>query len=90
MRFFIVSDLLRDSPLEITILTGGLDLLSATPGTVKWVDGMVWPGSDQWLLAPKTPFLVNNVSVGSVKHYGNLTMYWIDEAGHMVGASSVS
>ncbi|XP_033340669.2 retinoid-inducible serine carboxypeptidase [Megalopta genalis] len=76
--------LLNQTNLKVDVITGQLDLIVDTPGTVNWVENMKWKYSNIWLKARRQPLVVQDVIEGYVKSYGNLAMYWVNRAGHMV------
>jgi hypothetical protein len=53
-------------------------------GTVEWVDKLKFEGAEDWKLTNRKPIVVNDVVEGYYKKLGNLGMYWVDRAGHMV------
>ncbi|KZC04812.1 Retinoid-inducible serine carboxypeptidase [Dufourea novaeangliae] len=76
--------LLNQTDLKVVVLTGHLDLIVDTPGTVLWVEKMKWKDADAWTKAARTPLAVGNVIEGYAKSYRNFAMYWVNRAGHMV------
>lgn len=48
------------------------------------MEKLQWENAYEWKSAPREPVVVDNVIEGYVKAYGNLKMYWINRAGHMV------
>ncbi|XP_043474711.1 retinoid-inducible serine carboxypeptidase-like [Leptopilina heterotoma] len=80
----IVELLLNETDIKVFVYTGQLDLIVDTPGTLLWVEKLQWENANEWKWAPREPVVVNNVIEGYVKAYGNLKMYWINRAGHMV------
>ena len=79
-----VEELLNNTKLEVVVFTGNLDLIVDTPGTVEWVDKMNWVGAKKWKTAPRKSLVVNKYVEGYVKNVGNLYLYWVHRAGHMV------
>ncbi|XP_031840488.1 retinoid-inducible serine carboxypeptidase [Nomia melanderi] len=76
--------LLNQTDLKVIVLTGQLDLIVDTPGTFDWVDKMQWKGRREWRLTDRVPLTAQNVIEGYATSYGNLAMYWVNRAGHMV------
>lgn len=79
----IVEMLLNGTDLNIIIYTGQLDLVVSTPGTLRWVEKLQWPGREGYLDAPREGIGHEGVLEGYEKCYGKLSMYWINRAGHM-------
>jgi serine carboxypeptidase 1 len=80
----IVEELLNTTDLNVAVYNGQLDLIVDTPGTVEWVDKLKFEGAEDWKLTNRKPIVVNDVVEGYYKKLGNLGMYWVDRAGHMV------
>lgn len=81
----LVEELLNTTSLSVNVLTGQLDLIVDTPGTVLWVDRLKWPGAQTWnSVASRNPLIINGFIEGYVKQVDNLALYWVDRAGHMV------
>ena len=76
--------LLNQTDLKVVVLTGQLDLIVDTPGTLQWVEKMKWKNAATWLNSSRLPLTSNGVIEGYVKSYSNFSMYWINRAGHMV------
>ena len=76
--------LLNQTDLKVVVLTGQLDLIVDTPGTLQWVEKMKWKNAAAWLNSTRLPLTSNGVVEGFVKSYSNFTMYWVNRAGHMV------
>lgn len=51
---------------------------------MKWVNNLKWDGKDDWDTASRRGFSVGTYFEGNVKESGNLAVYWVDRAGHMV------
>lgn len=66
------------------MISGHLDLICATPGTVKWVNNMKWSGASNYKAAPRETVSVNGVIEGYSRREDNFSMYWILRSGHMV------
>ncbi|XP_066592767.1 probable cytochrome P450 305a1 [Prorops nasuta] len=84
----VVERLLNETNIGVYVYNGQLDLIVDTPGTLEWVEKLKWSGSSAWLSSPRNAVVANNVIEGYVKAYGNLKMYWINRAGHMVPADN--
>lgn len=83
-------DELLSNGINVTIYSGQLDLICATPGTEAWVRKLKWTGMDGFRDAPRTPLYCNGSggTAAFVKSYRNLAFYWILLAGHMVPADN--
>ncbi|XP_065073497.1 retinoid-inducible serine carboxypeptidase-like [Ochlerotatus camptorhynchus] len=75
--------LLNNTNVNVIVYTGQLDLVVCTPGTVRWVEKLQWPGSVEYLNAPRTGMGYLGVLEGYAKCYDRLSMYWINRSGHM-------
>ncbi|XP_065355870.1 retinoid-inducible serine carboxypeptidase-like [Calliphora vicina] len=84
----IVSELLDNTNLKVGVLSGQLDLICATPGTVNWIEKMQWSYRDEYVKAPRLGISVNRILEGYEKSAGNFTMFWVNRAGHMVPADN--
>ncbi|XP_060523994.1 retinoid-inducible serine carboxypeptidase-like [Cylas formicarius] len=84
----VVERLLNETSISVNVLSGQLDLIVATPGTVKWVENLRWKNASEYLKAPRRGFSVNGIYEGYEKSYGTLTFYWVLRAGHMVPADN--
>ncbi|XP_060523995.1 retinoid-inducible serine carboxypeptidase-like [Cylas formicarius] len=84
----VVERLLNETTISVNVLSGQLDLIVATPGTVKWVEDLKWKNASQYLKAPRRGFSVNGIYEGYEKSYGTFTFYWVLRAGHMVPADN--
>ncbi|CAK9829031.1 Retinoid-inducible serine carboxypeptidase [Anthophora retusa] len=80
----IVEALLNETNLKVVVLTGHMDLIVDTPGTLVWVEKMKWKGAASWRDSVRAPLVVKDNIEGYVKSHGNFAMYWVDRAGHMV------
>ncbi|RZC37320.1 uncharacterized protein BDFB_011030, partial [Asbolus verrucosus] len=80
----IVELLLNTTDIKVAVYNGQLDLIVDTPGTVKWVDELKFDGANNWKRAQRNSIVVNNIVEGYYKKVGNLAMYWVNRAGHMV------
>ncbi|XP_005186527.1 retinoid-inducible serine carboxypeptidase [Musca domestica] len=84
----IVNELLDHTPLRVSVFSGQLDLICATPGTVNWIEKMRWSYRNEYLNAPRLGISVDRVLEGYEKTVGNFSMFWINRAGHMVPADN--
>ncbi|XP_076650148.1 retinoid-inducible serine carboxypeptidase [Halictus rubicundus] len=76
--------LLNQTDLKVVVLTGQLDLIVDTPGTLIWVEKMKWKDSTWWMKSKRQPLTSQGVIEGYVKSYKNFAFYWVNRAGHMV------
>ena len=76
--------LLNETTIDVSIITGQLDLVAATPGTVKWVSKVKWEGREEFYASARKPIAVHGIQEGFYKEHANLAFYWIHRAGHMV------
>lgn len=53
-------------------------------GTVIWVDNLKWASKSQWKTAARNAVVVDGIIEGFVKSVNNLSLYWVNRAGHMV------
>lgn len=72
----------------MSIVSGQLDLIVATPGTVKWVNNLNSIYSDKYKSNDRSPMIVDDVLEGYIRRAGPFSMYWVDRAGHMVPADN--
>ncbi|XP_076623312.1 retinoid-inducible serine carboxypeptidase [Colletes latitarsis] len=79
-----VERLLDETDMKVMVLTGHLDLIVDTPGTLQWVERMKWKDASAWMKAPRVPLVSGSIIEGYVKSYRNFSMYWVQRAGHMV------
>ncbi|KAK4882849.1 hypothetical protein RN001_006168 [Aquatica leii] len=84
----IMERLLNETKLKVQVLSGQLDLIVDTPGTMLWVDKLKWSGSSSWPNVPRTAISVDNINEGYKKVLGNFYVYWINRSGHMVPADN--
>ncbi|CAL7939973.1 unnamed protein product [Xylocopa violacea] len=80
----IVESLLNETNLKVAVISGHLDLIVDTPGTLHWVEKMKWKNATSWHKSSRLPLVVKNTIEGYVKSYRNFAMYWVNRAGHMV------
>jgi len=76
--------LLEETPIQVGIYSGILDLLCATPGTVNWIRRLKWRRSLEYAKAPRTAIRIEGMLEGYEKHGGRLSMFWVFRAGHLV------
>ncbi|KAB0800565.1 hypothetical protein PPYR_06305 [Photinus pyralis] len=84
----IVAKVLDETNLKVQVVSGQLDLIVDTLGTVVWVDNMKWSRSREWSTVPRTVLSVNGVNEGYQKKLGNFALYWVNRAGHRVPADN--
>lgn len=83
-----MEELLNSTDLTVAVLTGQLDLIVDTPGTVLWVDRLKWPGAASWATAQRVPLAIDGFIEGYVKNVNNLYLFWVNRSGHMVSVLS--
>lgn len=81
---FLVEKLLNETSIDVNVITGQLDLISATPGTVNWVRKLRWPGAVAFADSERKVIGVNYVLEGYYRKHGALALYWVNRAGHSV------
>lgn len=85
----VVDTLLNSTDIKVVVYSGQLDLIVDTVGTLKWVQGLKWPGIKGFIKAPRTPIVLDkNLTAGFFKTFKNFSFFWILRAGHMVPADS--
>ncbi|XP_017772123.1 PREDICTED: retinoid-inducible serine carboxypeptidase-like [Nicrophorus vespilloides] len=84
----VVEQLLNSTDIKVFVFSGQLDLIVDTPGTVLWVDRLNWAGKKQWETAKRNVISVEGINEGYRKEVGNLGLYWVNRAGHMVPADN--
>lgn len=72
-----VEKLLNTTAVKVVVYSGILDLICATPGTVKWVNNLNWHGRSKYLKAERKPFGVDKIFEGFSRSFDNFTMYWV-------------
>ena len=80
--------LLNNTQIEVVVITGQLDLIVATPGTVMWVDRLSFAEKQEYVAFPRSAIAVNGILEGYRKHAGKFSMYWVNRSGHMVPADN--
>ncbi|KAG8227938.1 hypothetical protein J437_LFUL008750, partial [Ladona fulva] len=83
-----VETLLDNTDLDVNVVSGQLDLIVDTPGTVNWVDRLQWSGSYQWKNAPRETLVADSYIEGFTKQFNSLKLFWVLRAGHMVPADN--
>ncbi|XP_063594723.1 retinoid-inducible serine carboxypeptidase-like [Penaeus indicus] len=84
-----VEMLLNTTSMSVVVYNGQLDLIVDTPGVEKWVEGMKWAGTNQWISAARKPIESSaGVTEAFSKNFKNFIFYWILKAGHMVPADA--
>lgn len=84
----VVELLLNNTQVVVLCITGQLDLIVATPGTVMWVDRLKFPEKDTYVSNARMGIAVDDVLEGYYKTAGHFHMYWINRSGHMVPADN--
>lgn len=72
----LVEEVLNNTTLKVVVYNGQLDLICATPGTVKWINKMTWKGSLDYKQASRSGIGVDGNLEGYKRHFGNFSMYW--------------
>ena len=80
--------LLNETSVEVNIITGQLDLIVDTPGTMRWVNRLKWNEAVGFKNAVRRPIYVESILEGFYKNYDKFTLFWINRAGHMVPADN--
>ncbi|XP_060524569.1 retinoid-inducible serine carboxypeptidase-like [Cylas formicarius] len=84
-----VERILNDTNLTVAVYNGQLDLIVATPGTLKWVDNLKWNKANEWTTNTlRKSFAVGHIIEGYEKSTENLHLYWVNRAGHSVPADN--
>uniref|UniRef100_A0A914WGU4 Retinoid-inducible serine carboxypeptidase n=1 Tax=Plectus sambesii TaxID=2011161 RepID=A0A914WGU4_9BILA len=79
--------LLVNTPLNVSVYNGQLDLICDTIGTELWVSRLRWPDLRKFSARDRLAFHVGNDdsrTAGFYKQYNNFRFFWIMRAGHMV------
>lgn len=76
--------LLNTTDIQVNIITGQLDLIVATPGTVEWVNHIKWKDGAHLKDVNRNAISCNGILEGYSQIHGNFGLYWINRAGHMV------
>lgn len=84
----VVELLLNNTMVEVVVITGQLDLIVATPGTVMWVDRLKFNEKPTYVSNNRVGMSVDNILEGYYKTAGRFSMYWINRSGHMVPADN--
>lgn len=84
----VVELLLNNTLVEVLVITGQLDLIVATPGTVRWVDRLKFPEKTAYVTNPRSALAVDGILEGYFKTAGRFSMFWVNRAGHMVPADN--
>ncbi|KAF2898895.1 hypothetical protein ILUMI_07278 [Ignelater luminosus] len=80
--------LLDETTVKVQVVTGQLDLIVDTPGTLQCVELLKWSRSHEWKDVPRDALSVNGINEGYQKLLGKFSMYWVNRAGHMVPADN--
>ena len=81
--------MLWDAGLPVIIYNGQLDLICATLGVDAWLDKLQWSGLAEFQALQPYPLhasKANRNTAAFVKHYQNLMMFTVMNAGHMIPA----
>lgn len=84
----VVELLLNNTLIDVVVITGQLDLIVATPGTVMWVDRLKFPEKPEYVAFKRAAIPVGGILEGYQKHAGRFSMYWVNRSGHMVPADN--
>lgn len=84
----VVELLLNNTMIEVVVITGQLDLIVATPGTVMWVDRLKFSDKAEYVAHSRTGVAVDGILEGYMKKAGRFSMYWVNRSGHMVPADN--
>ncbi|XP_034950203.1 retinoid-inducible serine carboxypeptidase-like isoform X2 [Chelonus insularis] len=79
-----VNRILEETNLKVFVLSGQLDFIVPTTGTLRWVENLKWNSIKHWKNATKISISVDNVVEGYVKEYDKFKFFWISRAGHML------
>ncbi|XP_005186530.1 retinoid-inducible serine carboxypeptidase [Musca domestica] len=80
----IVEELLNKTNVKVSVFTGQLDVICATPGTINWIEKLRWLHRDEYVRAPRLPIRIDGNIEGYEKSGGNFTLFWVNRAGHVV------
>lgn len=86
--FVTVARVLELNRYKVNVQAGQLDLVVALPGSIEWVNGMMWSGREEYLNNTRMPLVVDNVIEGYYRRSANFTMFWALRAGHMIPADN--
>lgn len=84
----VIELLLNNTQVEVVVITGQLDLIVATPGTVMWVDRLQFAEKPTYVSSRRKPMAVDGILEGYYKTAGLMHMYWVNRSGHMVPADN--
>lgn len=79
-----VEHVLNNTNIEVVVITGQLDLIVDSYGTLHWADNLRWKGSAAWASAKRLPLVLQNYIEGYVTKANTLSFYWVNRSGHMV------
>lgn len=80
---FAVSKLLWEN-VKVNVMIGQLDLLVPSIGVLKWIENVNWPGAENFRESKREPIVVNNVLEGYYRDHENLSIFWVNRAGHTI------
>ncbi|XP_061386374.1 retinoid-inducible serine carboxypeptidase-like [Musca vetustissima] len=84
----IVSELLSNTDVKVSVISGQLDLTCPTVGTVNWIEKLEWNYREEYVNAPRNYIHIDKNIEGYEKSGGNFTMYLVNRAGHMIPADN--
>ena len=70
--------------VQVLIYSGKDDYICNYLGGKAWTESMEWPGKSDFIEKNLTNWVYNGVNVGEFKTVANLTLLFIENAGHMV------
>ncbi|KAH8279966.1 hypothetical protein KR054_012400, partial [Drosophila jambulina] len=80
--------LLNETSIKVNLYSGQLDIIVPTPATLALIKDWAWINKTQYLLAKRTPIVIEGRLQGYEKVGGKFGMYWINRAGHLVPADN--
>lgn len=80
LNFIAVKKLLDETLIKVHVVTGQWDLISATPGTVEWVDSLNLPKDNDKFVDIDS----SNEHRGYMKNLGRLALYVLRRCGRAV------
>lgn len=79
--YITVESLLRESTIQVNVVSGQFDLTAATPGSLDWVDALKWPNKVDGMMIN---IVLNGRFHGYFRTQHQLTFYSVWKAGHAV------
>lgn len=90
-----VDSLLADGRIGVNVYSGQLDLICCTTGTEAWMARLAWPGMKSFYSSAKDTLYPHDASGAPLydqavyrKSYAQLSLYYVNVAGHMVPADN--